>query len=72
LLPVGFAVLALGNLSQAAILPAFRGIERASLVALLSRDMEKARRLASAHDAPCAYDSLEECLANPQVEAVFR
>src|ERR1700721_999889 len=69
--PVGFAVLGLGTLAQSAILPAFRGMQRARLVALVSRDGEKARRLATLHGVPSAYDSLEECLANPQVEAVY-
>jgi predicted dehydrogenase len=69
--PVGFAVVGLGNLAQSAILPAFRGMQRSRLVALVSRDGEKARRLASQHDVARAYDNLEECLANPQVEAVY-
>jgi len=69
--PVGFAVLGLGNLAQSAILPAFRGTKRAKLVALVSRDLEKARRLAAVHDAPGAYDNLESCLADPLVEAVY-
>jgi predicted dehydrogenase len=69
--PVGFAVVGLGALATTAILPAFRGMQRAKLVALVSRDREKARRLASQHGVACAYDSLEECLANPQVEAVY-
>jgi xylose dehydrogenase (NAD/NADP) len=69
--PVGFAVVGLGALATTAILPAFRGMQRAKLVALVSRDKEKAHRLASQHGAACAYDSLEECLANPQVEAVY-
>jgi predicted dehydrogenase len=69
--PVGFAVVGLGNLAQSAILPAFRGMHGAKLVALVSRDGEKARRLASQHDVSHAYNSLEECLANPEVEAVY-
>ena len=68
---VGFAVLGLGNLAQSAILPAFRSTEPARLVALVSRDGEKARRLAALHNVPWAYDSLDDCLANPQVEAVY-
>jgi predicted dehydrogenase len=68
---VGFAVLGLGTLAQTAILPAFRGMPRSRLVALVSRDGVKARRLAAQHGAAFAYDSIEECLANPQVEAVY-
>jgi predicted dehydrogenase len=69
--PVGFAVVGLGTLAQTAILPAFRGMQEAKLVALVSRDAEKARRLAALHGAAYTYDSLEECLANSQVEAVY-
>jgi predicted dehydrogenase len=58
--PVGFAVVGLGTLATTAILPAFRGMQRAKLVALVSRDKEKARQLASQHGAGFAYDSLDE------------
>jgi predicted dehydrogenase len=69
--PVGFAVLGLGALAQTAILPAFRNMQTAKLVAVISRDREKARRLGEVHGAAFAYDSLDECLANSQVEAVY-
>jgi predicted dehydrogenase len=69
--PVGFAVLGLGTLAQTAILPAFRNVQTAKLVALVSRDIEKARRLGKVHGAAFSYDSLDECLDNPQVEAVY-
>jgi predicted dehydrogenase len=69
--PVGFAVVGLGALAQAAILPAFRDMESARLVALVSRDPEKARRLAALHDVPYSYGTLEDCLSNPEVEAVY-
>jgi predicted dehydrogenase len=68
---VGFAVLGLGNLAQTQILPAFRGMQTAKLVALISRDLARARRLGEVHGVAFAYDSLDECLANPQVEAVY-
>ena len=69
--PVGFAVVGLGAFAQAAILPAFRNVEAARLVALVSRDPEKARRLGELHGAAFCYDTLDECLANPEVEAVY-
>jgi predicted dehydrogenase len=40
-------------------------------MALVSRDIEKARRLASEHGVPFAHNRLDECLVNPQVEAVY-
>jgi predicted dehydrogenase len=69
--PVGFAVVGLGNLAQAAILPAFQGLQTAKLIAVVSRDGDKARRLAAQHGAAYAYTSLDACLANPEVEAVY-
>jgi predicted dehydrogenase len=68
---VGFAVVGLGTLAQTAILPAFRDMEEATLVALVSRDAEKARRLGALHGAAYTYDTLEECLGNSRVEAVY-
>jgi predicted dehydrogenase len=69
--PVGFAVLGLGTLAQSAILPAFAGAKDARLVATISRDPQKAARLAKQYGAAHSYASLEECLTNPEVEAVY-
>ena len=69
--PVGFAVVGLGGLAQSAILPAFAGAEDARLVATVSRDPKKAERLAGQYGAAYSYNSLEECLTNPEVEAVY-
>jgi predicted dehydrogenase len=38
---------------------------------VVSRDLEKARRLGKEHGAAFCYDSLDQCLANPEVEAVY-
>jgi len=46
-------------------------MQTAKLVALISRDLTRARRLGEVHGVAFAYDSLDECLANPQVEAVY-
>ena len=69
--PVGFAVVGLGGLAQSAILPAFAGTQDARLVATVSRDAQKAERLAKQYGATHSYGSLEECLTNPAVEAVY-
>ena len=49
----------------------FRDVQTAKLVALVSRDLERARRLGEVHGVAFSYDSLDECLANPEVEAVY-
>jgi predicted dehydrogenase len=70
---VGFAVVGLGAIAQSAVLPAFAKCKKAKLVALVSRDKDKAARLARQFQAPNSYGREEyaACLANPQVAAVY-
>ncbi|MDC0712049.1 Gfo/Idh/MocA family oxidoreductase [Stigmatella sp. ncwal1] len=70
---VGYAVVGLGHFAQESVLPAFahaRGNSR--LVALVSGDAKKARVLGKKHGVPVfGYEQFEECLALPEVEAVY-
>jgi predicted dehydrogenase len=70
---VGYAVIGLGHIAERAVLPAFRHAKKSRLVALVSGDPAKARRLAREFRAPqyFTYDHFEECLGNPEVEAVY-
>ena len=70
---VGYAVVGLGAISQQAVLPAFAHSKKAKLIAVVSGDKEKARRLAGQFHAKehYNYDEYGECLKNPQVEAVY-
>ena len=70
---VGCAVVGLGSISQGAVLPAFRNSRKAKLVAVVSGDLRKARRLASRFGArdSYTYDDYDQCLQNPDVDAVF-
>ena len=70
---VGYAVVGLGRISQRAVLPAFRRSREAKLVAVVSGNLRKARRLAATFGASAAYtyDNYDQCLANPEVDAVF-
>jgi len=71
--PVGFAVIGLGGFAQGAILPGFRHSKKAKLVALVSGDRSKAKRLATKFHAGAfyTYEELPACFSNPQVEAVY-
>jgi predicted dehydrogenase len=71
--PVGYAVVGLGSISQVAVLPAFAHSKKASLVAVVSGDREKAGTLAQKFRASGAYhyDEYADCLKNPDVEAVY-
>ncbi len=70
---VGIAVVGLGHIAEDAILPAFRRSQKAKLVALVSGDERKAKRLASAFGASdyFHYDDYALCLSHPKVEAVY-
>src|SRR5437879_7901613 len=69
---VGYAVVGLGRIAERAILPAFRNSKRARLVALVSGDDHKAKRLARQFGAEdfFSYDDFAFCLSHPKVEAV--
>ncbi|HXX22731.1 MAG TPA: Gfo/Idh/MocA family oxidoreductase [Terriglobia bacterium] len=71
--PVGYAVIGLGRFAQRAILPGFRHSKAAKLVALVSGDKSKARRLATKFGAEAfyTYEELPTCFTHPQVEAVY-
>ena len=70
---VGYAVVGLGRISERAVLPAFRRSRKSKLVAVVSGDGAKARRLAAKFGASDSYtyDLYDLCLSRPAVEAVF-
>jgi predicted dehydrogenase len=70
---VGFAVVGLGGIAKVAVLPSFAACKNAKLVAVVSRDRKKARRMAREFDASSSYtnDEYAACLANPEVSAVY-
>ena len=54
-----------------AVLPAFATSERNELVAVASRDGERARAYADRHGIPVAYGSYDELLADPDIDAIY-
>jgi predicted dehydrogenase len=73
---VGYAVVGLGWIAQAAMLPAFSSARRNSrLVALVSGDVEKRRILADRYglepSAAYDYDDYDRCLDRDDVDAVY-
>ncbi len=54
--PVGYAVVGLGAFAEHRVLPGFRHSRKAKLVALVSGDERKARRLASRFGPADVYD----------------
>lgn len=69
----GYAVVGLGHFGEHVVLPGFRNSRKAHLAAVVSGDERKARRLAKKFGAGShyTYAGYAECLANPQVDAVY-
>src|SRR5918996_3549537 len=70
---IGYAVVGLGHIAQVAVLPAFEHARNARLVALVSGDPEKRRKVGRKLGVKnlFTYDELEKCLALPEVDAVY-
>ncbi len=70
---VGYAVVGLGYISEQAVLPAFKQSKKSQLVAVVSGDAAKAKRVGRKFHAAAhfTYDAFDECLRLPEVEAVF-
>jgi 1,5-anhydro-D-fructose reductase (1,5-anhydro-D-mannitol-forming) len=67
---LGVAVFATGRIVETGYVPAFKEIPDAKLVAVLSRDQERADAFARAQGIPKAYSDLGKLLADPAVDAV--
>jgi glucose-fructose oxidoreductase len=69
-----YAVVGLGHIAQAAVLPAFKHAkENSRLTALVSDDPRKLKKLAKKYDigATYSYDQYDACLSSGEVDAVY-
>jgi glucose-fructose oxidoreductase len=71
--PIRFAVIGLGHIAQAAIIPAFKNAENCRLAAFVTNDAEKARKLAAIYNVKhiVEYDAYEAFLSAGEVDAVY-
>jgi predicted dehydrogenase len=71
---VRYAVIGLGHIAQAAVLPAFRHATRNSaLTALVSSDKRKLKELGRRYRVPqlCSYDDVDDLFASGNIDAVY-
>jgi predicted dehydrogenase len=71
--PIRYAVVGLGHIAQAAVLPAFAHAENSRLTALVSDDATKLAELGKKYKIKqgYSYEQYDDCLANEEVDAVF-
>lgn len=70
---VRYAVVGLGHIAQAAVLPGFRKAKNSEIAALVSGDTTKLRELQTEYDVVAAYNyaDFDACLDSPDIDAVF-
>ena len=68
---IGWAVVSTGAHPDTKLAPAISTAKDSKLVAVYSRDMDRAEAFAVKHNAQAAYDSVEELLADTRVDAVL-
>jgi glucose-fructose oxidoreductase len=71
---IRYAVVGLGHIAQAAVLPAFAHAKRnCELAALVSSDKQKLQELGERYDIEALYDyrDLRQCLAEESIDAVY-
>src|SRR4030088_3419024 len=69
---IRYAVVGLGHLAQVAVLPAFKSARNSELVALVSGDAAKQKKLGRKYgvDRVYSYEEYDECLSR-DVDAVY-
>ena len=68
---VRFGVLSTAKIGQEHLIPAIQSAGNASLVAVSSRKLSKAKKLAGQFGIPLTFGSYEEMLASDEIDAVY-
>ena len=68
---VRWGILGVARIATVKVIPAMQRGAYSEIVAIASRDLEKAQRAAAELGIPKAYGSYEELLADPRIEAIY-
>jgi predicted dehydrogenase len=68
---ITWGILSTSNFAQTKVIPAMLKAEHTELVAIASRDLEKAQTAANKFGLPKAYGSYEELLADPEIDVIY-
>ena len=68
---VRWGVLGVANIAMKKVIPAMQQGERSEIMAIASRDLERAKQAAGQLHIPKAFGSYEEMLADPSIDAIY-
>jgi len=68
---IRWGIIGCGDVCERKSGPAFQRAQGSSLVAVMRRDLDKARDFAARHGVPRAYDDASALLADPEVDVVY-
>src|SRR6185369_14287617 len=68
---IRWGIIGCGNVCEKKSGPAFQRAHGSSLVAVMRRDLGKARDFAARHGVPKVYDDAQALIRDPEVDAVY-
>jgi predicted dehydrogenase len=68
---IKWGIIGAGDVAEVKSGPAFSLVENSTLLAVMRRNAEKAEDFAKRHNVPLWYDTVEELLVNPEINAVY-
>ena len=68
---VRWGILSTADIARTKVIPGIRSADRCEVMAIASRDVERARAVAAEQGIPTAHGSYEALLADPNVDAVY-
>jgi predicted dehydrogenase len=68
---INWGIIGCGDVTETKSGPAFNKVNHSSLVAVMRRNMEKARDYAERHNVPKWYSDANELIADPDVNAIY-
>ncbi|WP_299670400.1 Gfo/Idh/MocA family oxidoreductase [uncultured Polaribacter sp.] len=68
---INWGIIGCGDVAEVKSGPAFQKVQNSKLIAVMRREAAKAKDFAERHNVPLWYDTVEELLANPAINAVY-
>ncbi len=69
--PIRWGVLSTAKIGRIRVIPAIQKSETSTVVAVASRDIDRAKDLATELDIPIAYGTYEQLLDDPDIDAIY-